>query len=88
MLDQQHGVILGDALDQFGGPPLALLGHAGRRLVEQQQLGVGGHQHGDLQPLPLAVRKRVGGIVGPVRESDEFEDLPDALALRGRHPLE
>ena len=86
MLDQQHGVILGDALDQFGGPPLALLGHAGRRLVEQQKLGLGGDQHADLEPLPLAVRKRVDGIVRPVRELDELENLPDAIVLLRASP--
>ena len=86
VLDQQHRVILGDALDEIGGAPLALFGHPRRRLVEQQELRVGRDQHADFEPLPLAMRKRVGRIVGLVGEFDEFEDLPDALVLLPASP--
>ena len=38
VLDEKNGVVLGDALNEIGSAPLALLGHAGGRLVEQQKL--------------------------------------------------
>ena len=86
VLDQEHRVVLRDPLNELGGPPLAFLGHAGRRLIQQQQLRIGGDQHAELEPLPLAVRERVGGVIGLVGKLDELEDLPDAVVSSPASP--
>ena len=60
------------------------VGHAGDRLVDQQQLRVLRQQHADLQPLLLAVAR--GSPASRSRsavEADDVEDLVDAPALVG-----
>ena len=51
------------AEEQLGGALGFLVGHAGHRLVEQQQLRVLHQQHADLQPLLLAVAQQAGGAL-------------------------
>ena len=60
---------------------LDLLGvHAGRRLVEQQQRGLGGERAGKFEP-PLLAEGEVGGeFVALVREVEEFERAVDLRA--------
>ena len=36
-----------------------------------------------LEPLPLAMGERVGGIIGLAGQIHEFEDLPDAVVILG-----
>ncbi len=81
VLDQQHGdaavAHLADELHQLDG-----LGrvHARRRLVEQQELGLGGEGARDLEPPLMSVRQVAGEVVAVVVELDELEQLVRALA--------
>ena len=60
---------------------VGLLGrHAGRGLVEQDQLGPVGEQQRDLQPLPLAVREVAGRSPRLRLQPDECQHLTDAAA--------
>jgi hypothetical protein len=52
---------LPEAHEQLGGALGLVVGHAGHRFVEQQQLRVLHQQHADLQPLLLAVGEQPGG---------------------------
>ena len=66
---------------ELGGAHRLVVGHAGDRLVEQQQLRLLHQQHADLQPLLLAVRQRAGEPVGCVgSELDQLQRLGDAVA--------
>ena len=73
MLDEQHGdagvTDLADQLEQ-----VLLLGRveAGRRLVQAEQLGLGGQRPGDLEPALVAVGQVAGQLVGAVRDPDEL----------------
>ena len=61
------------------------LGHAGHRLVHQQQLRILGHHHADLEPLLLAVRQRSGLLAGLGGEADGLQrgrDAPSRVAHR------
>ena len=58
------------------------VGHAGGRLVDEQQLRLLGEQHADLQPLLLAVAEIGGADVARVGEADRVEDLVDARRRR------
>ena len=60
VLDQQHRMLARQALEQGGHALRFLRAHAGQRLVEQQDLGVAGERHGDLELALLAVRQRAG----------------------------
>ena len=63
VLDQQHGVaVVADRADQVH--QVVLLGRveAGGRLVEAQQLRVGGQRAGDLQPALVAVGQVAGAF--------------------------
>ena len=59
-----------------------LRGHAGRRLVHQDQVGVLREQQRDLEPLGLAMREIAGGLVELVGEADELGELLDARRCR------
>ena len=56
-----------DLLEQLGGLLGLGVGHAGDRLVDQQQLRVLREQHADLEPLLLAVRQAAGEAVAHAR---------------------
>ena len=47
--------------------------HARQRLVEQQNLGIAGERHGDLELALLAVRERAGDALRERREADALE---------------
>ena len=64
VLDHHQRVLARQRQEQLGGALGFLVGHAGHRLVEQQQLGVLHQQHADLQPLLLAVREQAGRALG------------------------
>ena len=57
VLDQQHGVLARQALQQRDHALRFLGAHAGQRLVQQQHLGLAGQRHGDLELALLAVRQ-------------------------------
>ena len=57
------------------------VGHAGDRLVDQQQLRVLRQQHADLQPLLLAVRQAAGQSVARIGQADGFQDAVDPLGF-------
>ncbi len=56
-----------DLFEQFGGLMRFDIGHAGHRLVDQQQLRILRQQHADLEPLLLAMRQIAGEPVARVR---------------------
>jgi hypothetical protein len=66
--------------------------HAGRRLVQEQEAGVRGHRARDLEPPPVGVRERVGGLVPAISHqalAEERELLlgePVDLPLLAAHP--
>ncbi|MCY1451418.1 hypothetical protein D9M71_682850 [compost metagenome] len=53
MLHHHQRVLAGQPLEQFGGEFGLGIGHAGHRLVQQQQLRLLHQQHADLQKLLL-----------------------------------
>ena len=55
VLDDDHGVILRELLEQLAGVEPLLGAHPGHRLVEQEQVGPLHQQHADLEPLLLPV---------------------------------
>ena len=62
---------------------LDLVGHVevGRRLVEQQQVGLLGQRHRDPHPLSLAPGELVHGAVGEAGGVGELERLRDRLVV-------
>ena len=68
VLDHQHReVVLVPGLPDKIGELLGLLGiHTGGRLVQQQQLGVGGQGPGDLQPALQSVGQAARHLVPEV----------------------
>jgi hypothetical protein len=74
--------VAADAFDQFaqfggfGGV------HAGRRLVQAQQLGFGGQGTGNFQPALVAVGQVLGQVVGPVLDAHVMQQVDGALADR------
>src|SRR5438067_339772 len=53
VLDDEHRPVRGDRLEQRAGPLRLLVGHAGNRLVDQQELRILRDHHPDLEPLLL-----------------------------------
>ena len=74
MLDEDHRepavADLADEVDER-----LLLGgvEAGGRLVEEEDLGLGGQRPGDLEPSLVAVGQVAGGRLGAVGDADELE---------------
>ena len=62
-----------DPPDEAGESVALLRVHAGRRLVEQEQLGLGRQRARDLEPALLAVRQVLRELVGLVRKPHEPE---------------
>src|SRR5207302_1697158 len=67
--------------DEGGGLFGLAVGHAGDRLVEQEELLVLHQQHADLEPLLLAVAERAGELEAAPGEADRRQRRGDALAL-------
>src|SRR5690606_16039865 len=78
VLDDDDGTGAGDGAEEGGGFLGLAVGHAGDRLVDQQELGVLGEQHADLEPLLLAVAEAGGEVAFAGGEADGVEDLVDA----------
>ena len=81
MLDQEHrdsGVADGsyslDQLDLLGGV------HAGGRLVEKQQLGIGGKSPSDLDQPLLAIGQGGHRPIGQVLDADHCQRFQTPLA--------
>ena len=51
--------------EQFAGLVRFLVGHAGGGFIHEEELGVLGEEHADLEPLLLAVGERAGLPVSP-----------------------
>ena len=87
MLDDHDRMSPRNVADQFGGGEGFGVGHAGDRLVDQQQLRVVRQQHADLEPLLLAVRKGAGDPGAMVLETrsdeDQVDGCPDIRLLTG-----
>ena len=73
VLDDQDGEILGDAPHQLHRVVRLRGAHAGGRLVEAQQLRLGGERDADLQVALLAVREIGGQLVGLVEQADGLQ---------------
>ena len=72
---------------QVGSLTCLCVGHAGDRLVHQQELWVLRQQHADLEPLLLAVRQAAGDPLAHGLQPDDLQDAVDAaLALGGVAP--
>ncbi len=56
--------------------------HAGRRLVQRQELGLRGERTRDLEPALVAVREMLRERVGALRDADVVEQLVGALLDR------
>ncbi|MNO10218.1 hypothetical protein D3C81_2339380 [compost metagenome] len=56
-------MLAGQAFEQFGGEFGFGVGHAGYRLIEQQQLRVLHQQHADFQKLLLTVGQQAGRAI-------------------------
>ena len=75
-----------DFLQKLGGLVGLDVGHAGDRLVDQQQFRVLRQQHADLEPLLLAVRQASGQPIARVVQADGFQHPLDALGSRHWSP--
>ncbi len=56
VLDHHDRMLAVNLFEKLGSLARLGVGHAGGRLVDQQQLRVLGQQHADFEPLLLAVR--------------------------------
>ena len=65
-------------------PGLAAPGgiEAGRRLVEEQELGVADDPEADVQPALLAAREALDPVVGLLRQPDQLDHLVDRSRVR------
>ena len=85
VLDHDQRVPALEPVEQLGGLAGLLRGHAGGRLVHQDQLGVLREQHPDLEPLGLAVReigRRLLELFGKADELGEASRCPSRPARR------
>ena len=73
VLDDEDRQVLGDAAHQRHGVVGLRRAHAGRRLVEAQQLRLGGERDADLEVALLAVREVGGELVGLGFEADRLQ---------------
>ena len=74
VLDHDDAVGAVDLAQQLGGLVRFGIGHAGDRLVHQQEARVLGKQHADLQPLLLTVAEDAGRQAPLFGEADGGED--------------
>ncbi len=76
VLDQQDGaVVVADTVDQLAQHHLLGGVHAGGRLVERDQLRVGGERAGDLQAPLVAVGQCARLVVGVAPDAHVFQQL-------------
>ena len=93
MLDDDHRRGLVDFENQVGGLVDLFVGHARRRLVEQDQLGLAGKHGAELDPLALAVGELADDATGEGTEAKTFQNFVDdavglaaAVVATGRNP--
>src|SRR5919112_1798364 len=81
VLDEQHGdpAVLTETPDQVGQPGCLLRVHPGSRLVQQQELRLGGQGPGYLQPPLVPVREVLGEHLPPL-DAGEVQELGGLLA--------
>ena len=89
VLDQQHGVRRSSRMRSISSRSSDFLGrvHAGRRLVQEQQLRLGGQRAGDLQAALVAVgqaARLVLGVAGRCRRSRAARCARSAMAASSR----
>ncbi len=77
MLDQQHRHIGRQGRDRIEDVAPLGLGHAGRRLVEQQHPRRAGEGHGDFEQTLLAVRQGIGAHVEHVAQTEARGNVVD-----------
>jgi hypothetical protein len=80
VLDNDHGAILDDLLEQFRGLDTLRHAHAGNGFVEHQQLGVLNQQHPDLEPLLLSMTEGLRRPIEMVAQKDHGGDVLHPLA--------
>jgi hypothetical protein len=93
LLDQEHrraGLV--ELMDQAGDPGETARVETQRRLVEQNQLGIGHETACDLHHPPLATTEVPGVVVRPGGHDgdtllDHVEPLPQKLAVLAEPPL-
>ena len=86
VLDHDHRMVAGDLAQELGGRLGLGVGHAGDRLVDQQQLRVLRQQHADLEPLLLAVRQTAGqrvAVIGRAAIVRRISSMRRARSARG-----
>ena len=88
MLHHHQRVLALEGQEQLGRARGFVIGHAGHRFVEQQQLGLLHQQHADLQPLLLAVAEHAGLAVNFAGQVDGVQDAGQPVALRAVEPEE
>ena len=88
VLDDDHGHAplaghaLGDRLEEVDRAVGVVPRHAGRRLVQQQQLGAGGEADGELQPALVAAAEMLRVVPQPLAEADAGQRLGRLLHHR------
>src|SRR6266446_2104452 len=80
VLDHDDRAVVREVEDQRGGFLGLAVGHAGDRLVEQQEPAVMDQEHADLEPLFLAVAQRAGRLAAILGEADARQRDGDAVA--------
>ena len=75
--------VVADAPDEGGELRRLLRVHPRRRLVEEQELRLGGERAGDLEPALVTVGQRAGAVVVAPRQAAVAEQLPGALVRLG-----
>ena len=88
MLDEQHGLgrVRLDLTDQIENDRNLIDAHAGRRFIEQKDIGIERDQQGYFELALVAMRQRCRGGVAPVLQRDAFEAslrLVDGIAMSG-----
>jgi hypothetical protein len=90
VLAEQDGQrpLIGDAPDQLHRPGGLLGGHAGGRLVEQEQLGLHGERDGELEGTLVPVGQVAGPLVCEGREPTVVQDGGDRVGVPTPHSAE
>ena len=84
VLDDQDGEVLGDAADQLHGVVGLRRAHARGRLVEAEELRLGGERDADLEVALLAVREVGGQLIGLVAAGRPTSSTASALLDESR----
>ena len=79
VFDQDDGALRGEPRDQLHHHARLFRAHAGRRLVEQQQLRPARQRHGDLKRPLLPVRQLRNHAVAAIQKPDGPQQLAGLL---------